>query len=218
MSHHCNMPGPMQRLVLTVSNGGQKEVLEYALAPNRGDRHYLWVGRTSGVGLTMLGVLYAMFLIQSVLYTFLLTETLATFVGISVLGGIVWPRANRWGALASVINLLDPDVIVLVEFSYPWHMAYHHLPFFASYPYGGGMKPERLDTVNIFSRIPLKSDRPDWEGGRGMRGLPPPPTSVGASIRMPNPTTTAASSTSCFTGASPTHKALRSTRRKSRNA
>ena len=35
----------------------------------------------------MLGVLYAMFLIQSVLYTFLLTETLATFVGISVLGG-----------------------------------------------------------------------------------------------------------------------------------
>ena len=32
--------------------------------------------------------------IQSVLYTFLLTETLATFVGISVLGGIVW-RARQ---------------------------------------------------------------------------------------------------------------------------
>ena len=40
--------------------------------------------------MTMLGVLYAVFLIDSVLYTFLLTETLATFVGISVLGGIVW--------------------------------------------------------------------------------------------------------------------------------
>jgi Na+/proline symporter len=76
------------------------------LAPNRTDRHYLWVGRLSGVGITMLGVLYAMFLIQSVLYTFLLTETLATFVGISVLGGIVWPRANRWGALASVLSAL----------------------------------------------------------------------------------------------------------------
>ena len=48
--------------------------------------------------------LYAMFLIQSVLYTFLLTETLATFVGISVLGGIVWRRANRWGALASLLS------------------------------------------------------------------------------------------------------------------
>src|SRR5438128_1486673 len=52
------------------------------------------------------GVLYALFLIQSVLYTFLLTETLATFVGISVLGGIVWRRANRWGALASLLSAL----------------------------------------------------------------------------------------------------------------
>ena len=51
-------------------------------------------------------MLYALFLIQSVLYTFLLTETLATFVGISVLGGIVWRRANRWGALASLLSAL----------------------------------------------------------------------------------------------------------------
>ena len=76
------------------------------IAPNRRDEHYLWVGRMSGFVITMLGVLYAMFLIQSVLYTFLLTETLATFVGISVLGGILWPRANRWGALASILSAL----------------------------------------------------------------------------------------------------------------
>jgi Na+/proline symporter len=82
------------------------------LAPNRSDRHYLWVGRVSGVGLTMLGVLYAMFLIQSVLYTFLLTETLSTFVGISLLGGIVWPRANRWGALASVSSALAANFLL----------------------------------------------------------------------------------------------------------
>jgi Na+/proline symporter len=54
----------------------------------------------------MLGVLYSIFLIESVLYTFLLTETLATYVGIGVLGGILWPRANRWGALASLIASL----------------------------------------------------------------------------------------------------------------
>ena len=76
------------------------------IAPNRPDSHYLWVGRISGFAITMLGVLYAIFLIQSVLYTFLLTETLATFVGISVLGGILWPRANRWGALASIVSAL----------------------------------------------------------------------------------------------------------------
>jgi Na+/proline symporter len=82
------------------------------LAPNRSDPHYLWVGRISGVALTMLGVLYAMFLIQSVLYTFLLTETLATFVGISILGGIVWPRANRWGALASLLTALAVNFLL----------------------------------------------------------------------------------------------------------
>src|SRR5687768_2802792 len=56
------------------------------LAPNRPDHHYLWVGRFSGLVVTLIGVFYALFLIKSVLYTFLLTETLATFVGISVLG------------------------------------------------------------------------------------------------------------------------------------
>ena len=75
-------------------------------APHRSDAHYLWVGRVSGVLITMLGVLYAVFLVESVLYTFLLTETLATFVGISVLGGILWRRANRWGALASIVVAL----------------------------------------------------------------------------------------------------------------
>jgi Na+/proline symporter len=82
------------------------------LAPNRPDRHYLWVGRISGFAITMLGVVYAVFLIESVLYTFLLTETLATFVGISVLGGIIWPRANRWGALASLLSALATNFIL----------------------------------------------------------------------------------------------------------
>jgi len=76
------------------------------LMPGRADRHYLTVGRISGFAITVLGVLYALFLIQSVLYTFLLTETMATFVGIGVLGGILWPRANRWGALASMLSAL----------------------------------------------------------------------------------------------------------------
>jgi Na+/proline symporter len=82
------------------------------IMPSREDRHYLWVGRSSGFVITMLGVLYAVFLIESVLYTFLLTETLATFVGISVLGGIIWPRANRWGALASLLASLTTNFVL----------------------------------------------------------------------------------------------------------
>jgi Na+/proline symporter len=82
------------------------------LAPNRPDHHYLWVGRISGFAITMLGVVYALYLIQSVLYSFLLTETLATFVGISVLGGVVWRRANRWGALASLLSALATNFLL----------------------------------------------------------------------------------------------------------
>jgi Na+/proline symporter len=82
------------------------------VAPGRPDRHYLWAGRLSGLAITLLGVLYAVYLIQSVLYTFLLTETLATFIGISVLGGIVWRRANRWGALASLVCSLTTNFAV----------------------------------------------------------------------------------------------------------
>ena len=82
------------------------------LVPGRTDAHYLWVGRISGFAITILGVLYAVFLIQSVLYTFLLTETMATFVGISVLGGILWRRANRWGALASMVSALAANFLL----------------------------------------------------------------------------------------------------------
>jgi Na+/proline symporter len=82
------------------------------LMPGRPDRHYLWIGRISGLAITICGVLYALFLIQSVLYTFLLTETMATFVGISVLGGLMWPRANRWGALASLVSALTANFVL----------------------------------------------------------------------------------------------------------
>jgi Na+/proline symporter len=73
------------------------------LAGRRDDRHYLWVGRFSGFGLTMFGVLYTIFLIDKVLYSFLLTETMATFMGISLTAGLVWKRANRWGAVSSIV-------------------------------------------------------------------------------------------------------------------
>jgi Na+/proline symporter len=84
------------------------------LVKDRDDRHYLWVGRVSGFVITMMGVAYAVFLVQSVLYSFLLTETLATFVGVSMVGGILWRRANRWGALASLVCALAANFILYI--------------------------------------------------------------------------------------------------------
>lgn len=82
-----------------ITNGIYKKYLN----PAANDRRCLLVGRIGGMIVVAGAVLYAVFLIQRVLYSFLLTETLATFVGVSVLGGVVWPRANRWGAISSMV-------------------------------------------------------------------------------------------------------------------
>jgi Na+/proline symporter len=74
------------------------------LVKGRPDRHYLHAGRFGGLLMAGAGVLYSVFLIDRVLSAFLLTETLASYVGISVLGGIFWRRATRWGALAGILT------------------------------------------------------------------------------------------------------------------
>lgn len=66
------------------------------------DKQLLWMGRISGVVLTMLGVLFALY-IENVLQGFLFIETIAAFMGIMVFGGNLWKRANRYGAISSII-------------------------------------------------------------------------------------------------------------------
>jgi Na+/proline symporter len=89
------------------------------------DKQLLWTGRFSGFGLTLLGVLFAL-TIKNVLHGFLFTETIAAFMGVMVLGGILWKRANRQGATMGVIaafgvyyvlNYLDTGTLLLV---YKW--------------------------------------------------------------------------------------------------
>lgn len=76
------------------------------LVRGRSDSHYLWVGRFSGLVAVLIAVVYALFFIQRVLYSFLLTETMATYVGISIMSGLIWKRANRWGAASSMFGAI----------------------------------------------------------------------------------------------------------------
>ena len=76
------------------------------IAPGKSDRHYLWVGRISGFAVVVLAIIYALFFVQRVLHSFLLTETLSTYIGISIVVGLVWRKANRWGAAVSVVVAL----------------------------------------------------------------------------------------------------------------
>ncbi len=71
--------------------------------PKATDRELLWTGRVSGLSLAILGVLFAL-VVDQILDAFLFTETVAAFMGIMFLGGILWKRANRYGAWAATIG------------------------------------------------------------------------------------------------------------------
>lgn len=92
------------------------------LVRQQSDRHYLWVGRTSGLVAVLIAVVYALFFIQKVLYSFLFTETLATYMGISLVIGLIWRRANRWGAASSLV------VALLANFSL-YHLRHERLDY-----------------------------------------------------------------------------------------
>ncbi|MCL4482547.1 MAG: sodium:solute symporter family protein [Bacteroidetes bacterium] len=72
------------------------------LNPTAEDQKLLKIGRLSGLALSLLAVVFALS-IKNVLNAFLFTETFAAFMGIMFLGGIIWKRANRYGAFASVV-------------------------------------------------------------------------------------------------------------------
>jgi len=70
--------------------------------PSASDRRILITGRLSGLILTLLGVVFAL-TVDRVLDAFLFTETIAAFMGIMFMGGILWKRANRYGAFTGTL-------------------------------------------------------------------------------------------------------------------
>jgi endonuclease/exonuclease/phosphatase (EEP) superfamily protein YafD len=72
------------------------------------------------------------------------------------------------GAMLREIRDANPDVVVLVEFWAWWRNAVVHSPLMADYPYGNGLSPEHAggNSVNIFSKLPLKSETSEWVAGR----------------------------------------------------
>jgi Na+/proline symporter len=75
------------------------------LRTHSSDRELLIVGRLSGFAFTMLGVAFAL-VVDQVLDAFLFNETLPCLFGIMIIGGLLWKRANRYGALAASLGSL----------------------------------------------------------------------------------------------------------------
>jgi SSS family transporter len=79
-----------------------KDVYRPYINKTASDQQMLKVGRISSLVLTLSGVLFAIS-IKNVLAAFLFAETIAAFMGILIVGGFLWKRANRYGAVSSVV-------------------------------------------------------------------------------------------------------------------
>lgn len=141
------------------------------LKPTADDKSILKVGRYSGLILSLIAVGFGL-MIKNVLHAFLFTETLAAFVGIAFLGGIIWKRANRHGAAAAiiiafvsyyVINYFRFDTLMLVykweAEPFAWAMLFGFTAFFAVSLL---TKPENKEDMDaFFYKMRRSSDKED---------------------------------------------------------
>lgn len=66
------------------------------------DAHYLLAGRAAGVVMT-LGAMGMIYVMPNVLDAILQSDSLAAFMGVAFVAGIVWKRANRTGAFCAFV-------------------------------------------------------------------------------------------------------------------
>ncbi|MBN1420504.1 MAG: sodium:solute symporter family protein [Planctomycetes bacterium] len=162
------------------------------LRSGAGDRELLRVGRISGLLLALAGVLIALCIVR-VLDAFLFTETIATFFGILVIGGFLWRRANRYGALASTIAAIVVYYALNIRATGELALVYKWMPA----PFGWAMlagataliaasiltRPEAEDRIDRFfgnlgrptdpggGQDLLLSDLPGWLRAERWRGF-----------------------------------------------
>jgi len=72
------------------------------IAPNKNDRHYLGVGRAASVLITIAGFVCAATM-PSVVAATVHSISILPFIGVTFWIGIIWPRANRYGAWISTV-------------------------------------------------------------------------------------------------------------------
>jgi len=80
----------------------------------------------------------------------------------------VLAQNNQFDALLQEIAESDPDVIVLVEFSGGWYRAFQSSPIMAPYIHGSGHLRSHINTVNVFSKLPLANEIQNWVRGRAV--------------------------------------------------
>ncbi len=153
-----------------------QNVYKQYVRPDASDRSLLAMGRLSGLGLTLLGVLFAL-TVDQVLHAFLFTETIAAFMGIMFLGGVLWKRANRWGALAATLVAFGVYYALMFQRTGELLLVYRWQPepFAWAMLLGSGVlvvvslltrpeEPARIEA--FFDKLRRSSDTPDLASGQ----------------------------------------------------
>jgi Na+/proline symporter len=135
---------------------------------NATDKKLLKMGRISGLMLSLMAVVFALS-IKNVLHAFLFTETFSAFMGIMFLGGIIWKRANRYGAFASILVSITTYYVVNFYFTNQLTLVYKWTPTPFAWSMGLGFaafflvskltKPEKQEKMeSFFDNMRRKSD------------------------------------------------------------
>ena len=74
-------------------------------------------------------------------------------------------------AMLQEIAAANPDVIVLVEYSWPWHLAFKSAPVMRPYIHGTGHLQSHIGSVNVFSKLPLKKEMQNWVNSRAVHTI-----------------------------------------------
>ena len=74
--------------------------------------------------------------------------------------------SEQYEAMLHEITEANPDVIVLVEYGWGWHLAFKASLVMTQYKYGSGHLQSHIGSVNVFSRLPLKTEVQNWIAGR----------------------------------------------------
>lgn len=153
-----------------VNNGAlfTQNIYKEYFHPGASDRRLLAMGRYSGLALSLGAAIFALS-IDNVLHAFLFTETIAAFMGIVFLGGIIWKRGNRHGALAAIVvsllsyywlNFSGTGELMLVYKWEPepfgWAMLFGFLAFFGISLLTRPEDPARIEA--FFDKMRRKSD------------------------------------------------------------
>ena len=78
---------------------------------------------------------------------------------------------EEYPSMLEEITEANPDVIVLVEYGWGWHLTFKTSPVLAPYKYGSGHLQSHIGSVNVFSRLPLKTEMQSWVAGRPMHTI-----------------------------------------------